>query len=203
MTPEEALRREFGTHYLADEMPAFTPDFVEGILPRWARASATRLGGDPDAMLRLLNMLRATPNDPLVETLSDSSGVDWHEEWATFVAILTYIAASIEAINRNDELRAGFRVFLNSEGDRTQYVLADEETGAEILTVQEPQLSGRRLRISFESKDPKLGAGRAAAYIETHLLREFLADSFRGLVDDVDYLELNGQTGLRLRYPGA
>jgi len=62
MTAEEAaLEREFGTQYLADEMPAFTDEFL---LRRWARSSAYSLAlSDPDAMLRLLERLRATPGD--------------------------------------------------------------------------------------------------------------------------------------------
>lgn len=203
MTPEEvALQREFGTQYLADEMPVFTDHFVRGVLPRWARSSASSLAvGNADAMLLLLERLRARPDDPFVEVLSKASGVEWSEDWEVFQTLLAHIARGIEARRRNEALGMGFNVFRQTDGDQHHYVLADEETGAEILKVQEPQLTGRLLRVVFESNDPKLGSGRAAIHIEKHLLRKFLLDRFGGLADYVDYIEANGETGVRLPYP--
>lgn len=203
MTPEEtALRREFATQYLADEMPDFTDEFVQGVLPRWARASAASLAiGDSVAMLKLLERLRANPNDPFVTVLSNASGIEWDEVWDVFSSLVTQMAAGIEVLRKGESLSLRLKVFRQLEGDEEHYVLADEETGAEILTVQEPVLTNRLLRVTFESRDPKLGAGRAAIHIEKSLLRDFLLNRYRGLADQVDYLEASGATGVRLPYP--
>lgn len=205
MTPEElALRREFGTQYLADEMPDFTEEFVNGVLPRWARSSAATLAaGNTEAMLRLLRRLRANPNDPFVEVLSNASGLEWNEAWEVFSNLLDHMASGVEALHKQEPLGMGFNVFRQTRGDQEQYVLADEQTGGEVLVVQERELSERLLRVTFESRDPKLGAGRAAVHIEKYLLREFLLDRFRGLASHVDYIESNGATGVRLPYPDA
>ena len=132
MTPEEvALQREFGTQYLADEMPVFTDPFVRGVLPRWARSSASSLAvGHADAMLLLLERLRARPDEPFVEALSKASGMEWSEDWEIFQALLAHIARGIEALRRNEALGMVFNVFRQTEGVQHHYVLADEETGA-------------------------------------------------------------------------
>jgi len=113
------------------------------------------------------------------------------------------MASGVEALRRNEPLDMGFSVFRETEGDQEHYVLADRQTGAKIITVYEPEITGRLLRVVFESTDPKLGAGRAARHIQKYLLTEFLLDRFRGQANEVEYVEANGETGIRLPYEPA
>jgi hypothetical protein len=68
MTPEEAVTKEFETQYIADELMAFTREFVESFLPRWAYGSVVRIaratGWNVDGCRQLLLELRPNPNFP-------------------------------------------------------------------------------------------------------------------------------------------
>ena len=101
MTPSQVLLREFSTQYLDDEMPRFTPDFVETVLPRWAKASALRLSGQVDdahKLIELLDDLRQNRGHPLLADLEDATSIDWLEEWPVFSRLMELLLDSLRRL---------------------------------------------------------------------------------------------------------
>lgn len=104
MTPDlgKAIENEFSCHYLADELPPLTEQFIERELPGRASASAARLyqrvgPSRAGELISLLRAMRTSANHPLTRRLSDDM-IDWTEEenWPAFVRLLELIADGIE-----------------------------------------------------------------------------------------------------------
>lgn len=207
MTPEQALIREFDTQYLPDEMPPFSQQFVNEVLPRWADASAQRIahatGGNIDGACELLSSLRADRRHPFIQRLNDASGMEWDvedDEWNVFAALLGYIADGLRAI-RSGRANVDLRAFELREQGRLYYILEEERTRTEVLRIEEPALTERTLVVTYESTDPKQTPERAWRSIFEVLVRGFLHDRYRGQVDQVTYVRTD--SGLSISVPYA
>jgi len=204
VSPKEALLQEFSTHYLVDEMPRFSREFSENVLPRWAKATALRLSGqvrDIGNLIRLMDELGNNPIHPTLAELEDVTSIDWTDEWPTFTRLLEMIVESLRKIAAGDRVSLGIVVYRHTEGTETTYRLCDEDTGTELLLVHDPEVSGRILTVRFESSDPKLGVSRASTLIAKHVLHDFLVDRYQGNVDIVEYADAARGDIMRLQYP--
>ena len=204
MIPEDALVEEFGTQYLVDELPRLTPEFVNSVFPRWAKLSALRLAraADIDATLQLLHALRSDRKHVVIGRLSEASGLEWEEDyWEVFSRLMTMIAETLQTIREGKPVSLGVNVYREDEGSSHRYVLEDAETRLPILWVEEPELQGSSLVVTFETNDPKVTASRGSTLIAKHLLKDFLLDRYRGRAHDVEYCRKDANDTLRLRYP--
>jgi hypothetical protein len=99
-SPEQAIKREFETYYLADELEK---DWVKDI-PKMAKFTAHNLRssiGDKQISeaIVLLNLMRNDFEHPLVQAADLSHWTDWEdepEEWAKFQMLLDQIAINLE-----------------------------------------------------------------------------------------------------------
>jgi hypothetical protein len=98
-SPEQAIKREFETYYLVDELEK---DWVKDI-PKMAAITAHNLRsgiGDkqiPEAVM-LLSSMRDNFEHPLVQAADLSHWTDWEdepEEWAKFQMLLDQIAIDL------------------------------------------------------------------------------------------------------------
>lgn len=204
MTPKQAVLHEFSTQYLVDEMPRFTPEFLETVLPRWAKASALRLSGQVDDigdLIQLADDLRQNPKHPMLPDLEHATSIDWTDEWSVFSRLMDLLIGSLRRLADGESVSLGVVVYRVTDGTETNYRLVDEDTSAELLVISEPETIGRTLVIRFESTDPKLGVGRASTLIAKYLLHDFLLDVHRDTVDSVEYFDTKQGASIRLPYP--
>jgi hypothetical protein len=204
VTPSQALIHEFSTQYLVDEMPRFTPEFLETVLPRWAKASALRLSGQVDNidnLIRLADDLRQNRGHPMLPDLEHATSIDWIEEWPVFTRLMELLVNYLHRLAVGESVSLGVVVYRITDGTETSYSVFDEDTGAELLVIREPKTVGRTLTIRFESHDPKLGVRRASTLIAKYLLHDFLLDLHKDNVDFVEYWDTNLGESVRLPYP--
>jgi hypothetical protein len=202
VTPSQALLHEFSTQYLVDEMPRFTPEFLETVLPRWAKASALRLSGqvnDIDNLIHLADDLRKNPGHPMLPDLENATSIDWTEEWPAFTRLMELLIKSLRRLAVGETVSLGVAVYRIADGTEISSRLLDED-GAELLVIREPVTIGRTLMIRFESNDPKLRVGRASTLIAKYLLHDFLLDIYKDNVDIVEYLDTEQAESIRLPY---
>lgn len=99
-SPEDSLRREFASYYLADEFTVQTPDDILRI----ARDSAEHLSyqAPPHAIQAIINVLRSAardPSHPVTHMIWKETLVDWdgYPAFPNLLSrVLTAIADSLE-----------------------------------------------------------------------------------------------------------
>lgn len=104
--PEQVIKREFETYYLADEL---NQDWAQDI-PEMAAITAHHLHsglGDkqlPETIM-ILNAMRDDFEHPLVQAADLSHWTDWEEEpeeWAKFQRLLDQIAINLTSLKAVD-----------------------------------------------------------------------------------------------------
>lgn len=100
---EAAIRSEFSSHYLPEELPPqWSETFLSRDLPRRAEKSAKRLSHAVGAhraqdLAMLLRNVAGSPKHPVVDMISDTTSIDWttEEDWPILEALLLSIAAQL------------------------------------------------------------------------------------------------------------